>query len=114
MNGTEARHAWLNSPQAYISLKHEGDKVMAFERGGLLFIFNFHCHQSYDNYRIGVEIPGCYEIALNSDDSSFGGHGRIDSKCKYFTRPEAWCNRQNYIQVYIPSRVAIVLSPCQQ
>lgn len=26
--------------QAYVSLKHEGDKVLVFERAGLLFIFN--------------------------------------------------------------------------
>ena len=26
----------------YVSRKHDGDKLIAFERGGLLFIFNFH------------------------------------------------------------------------
>jgi hypothetical protein len=26
--------------KAYVSLKHEGDKVIVFERAGLLFIFN--------------------------------------------------------------------------
>ena len=26
--------------QGYVSLKHEGDKVIVFERAGLLFIFN--------------------------------------------------------------------------
>lgn len=28
------------SVKAYVSLKHEGDKVIVFERAGLLFIFN--------------------------------------------------------------------------
>ena len=42
MQHLEEEHGWLASPQAYISLKHEGDKVIVFERAGLLFIFNFH------------------------------------------------------------------------
>ena len=34
-------HGWLHSPQAYISLKNRPDKVLVFERAGLLWIFNF-------------------------------------------------------------------------
>lgn len=30
----------LTISQAFVSLKHEGDKVIVFERAGLLFIFN--------------------------------------------------------------------------
>lgn len=40
MNQLESQYQWLRSPQAYVSLKHEGDKVIVFERAGLLFIFN--------------------------------------------------------------------------
>lgn len=43
-----------------MSEKHESNKVIAFERAGLLFIFNFHPYQSYTDYRVGVEIPGKY------------------------------------------------------
>jgi 1,4-alpha-glucan branching enzyme len=110
MNQAESRHGWLATPQAYISLKHEGDKLIAFERGGLLFIFNFHTSQSYENYRIGVEEPGCYGILVNSDEKRFGGHGRVSEGSEYFTFPGPWCNRSNYIQVYIPCRTALVLS----
>ena len=109
MNLAEAKHGWLQSPQAYVSLKHEGDKVIAFERGGLLFIFNFHAKCSFENYRIGVQEAGCYTILLDSDAKQFGGHGRLDPKGQYFTFAEAWCNRANYVQVYIPSRTALVL-----
>lgn len=42
MQHLEEKYGWLASPQAYISLKHEGDKVIVFERAGLLWIFNFH------------------------------------------------------------------------
>ena len=52
MNWLEDRYKWLSAPQvseadcdelirqAYVSLKNESDKVLVFERAGLLFIFN--------------------------------------------------------------------------
>lgn len=43
-----------------MSEKHESNKVIAFERAGLIFIFNFHPYQSYVDYRVGVETPGKY------------------------------------------------------
>ena len=35
-------HAIVPIFQAYVSLKHNGDKVVVFERANLLFVFNFH------------------------------------------------------------------------
>ncbi|KAF4799281.1 1,4-alpha-glucan-branching enzyme [Turdus rufiventris] len=60
MNKLEERFGWLASPQAYVSEKHESNKVIAFERAGLIFIFNFHPYQSYVDYRVGIETPGKY------------------------------------------------------
>ena len=47
MNWLEDQYKWLASPQAYVSLKHESDRVIAFERAGLIFIFNLHPTKSY-------------------------------------------------------------------
>jgi 1,4-alpha-glucan branching enzyme len=111
MQATEERYKWLRAPQAYISLKHEGDKVIAFERAGVLFIFNFHPTNSYTDYRIGVEVPGVYKIALDTDDKKFGGHGLIDhAKTECHTTNLEWNNRKNFIQVYLPSRSAVALA----
>jgi len=110
MQHLEERYGWLHSPQAYISLKHEGDKVVVFERAGLLWIFNFHPSNSYVDYRVGIEIPGEYQVVLDTDCKSFEGKGRISETGKYFTTDFPWNNRANYLQVYIPSRVAIVLA----
>lgn len=86
--------------QAFISLKHEGDKVLAFERAGLLFVFNFHTDKSYTDYRVGVDVPGEYKIALSSDAKEFCGYERVDvEKSRFHTTPEMWCNRSNYVQV---------------
>jgi len=42
MNELEETFHWLASPHQYITLSHEGDKILAFEKGDLVFIFNFH------------------------------------------------------------------------
>lgn len=110
----DTKYGILNSPQAYVSLKHEGDKVCVFERGGLLFVFNFHHSQSFPDYKVGVETAGEYQIVLNSDEEQFGGFKRINDqtengKLSYFTNPDSWNNRANSLFVYIPSRTAIVL-----
>nr|XP_056714180.1 1,4-alpha-glucan-branching enzyme [Euleptes europaea] len=135
MNKLEERCGWLASPQAYVSEKHESDKVIAFERANLLFIFNFHPSKSFTDYRVGVQIPGkyplfyCgYKIALDSDAPEYGGHNRLDHNTEFFTQGfshncransvlqpnsqsenEGQSRGQQYLEVYIPSRVAIVL-----
>ncbi|KAL7928701.1 hypothetical protein V8C35DRAFT_325739 [Trichoderma chlorosporum] len=117
MNDCEAQYGWLHAPQAYISLKHEGDKVIVFERAGLVFIFNFHTDRSYSDYRIGVEVPGTYKVVLNSDSETVGGHNRVDEKTRFFTTAMEWNGRKNWTHVYIPCRTALVLaldSPASQ
>ncbi|KAK0054708.1 1 4-alpha-glucan-branching enzyme [Biomphalaria pfeifferi] len=107
----ETKYKWLSHPQNYVSLKHQDDKVIVFERADtLVFIFNFHPHKSYTDYKVGVQVSGTYETVLDSDAEEFCGHKRLDHNVKYHTFPEPWCNRANHIFVYIPSRTAIVLA----
>jgi 1,4-alpha-glucan branching enzyme len=105
---TEARYGWLAAPQAYISLKNESDKVIVFERAGLVFVFNFHPSKSFSDYRIGIEEPGTYRIVLQSDTKEVGGFSRIDPDTRFFTTAMEWNGRKNWTHVYIPSRTAIV------
>jgi len=44
--------------QAQLIRVHNDDKVVIFERAGLLFVFNFHPTTSYSDYRFGVETSG--------------------------------------------------------
>ncbi|CAK7238941.1 MAG: alpha-1,4-glucan branching enzyme [Sporothrix thermara] len=85
MNQLEAKYGWLHDAQAYISLKNDSDKVIVFERAGLLFIFNFHPSSSFSDYRVGVEQAGTYKIVLSSDDEQFGGHSRVAHDTRFFT-----------------------------
>ncbi|KAF9569561.1 alpha-1,4-glucan branching enzyme [Mortierella alpina] len=109
MNHAEDQVRWLAAPQAFTSLKHEGDKVLAFDRAGAVFVFNFNSTKSFTDYRIGVPEPGQYKILLNSDEERFGGHARVSAESRYFSSPESWCGRDQYIQIYIPCRTALVL-----
>ncbi|CBQ68385.1 probable branching enzyme (be1) [Sporisorium reilianum SRZ2] len=109
MNNAEDKFQWLAAPQAYISLKHESDRVVAFERAGLLFVFNWHATNSYTDYRVGVDVPGKYKVLLDTDAKELGGHGRVDHATEYFTTDMEWNGRRNFVQVYLPSRSAIVL-----
>ncbi|XP_077150188.1 1,4-alpha-glucan-branching enzyme isoform X1 [Ranitomeya variabilis] len=109
MNRLEEKFGWLSSPPAYVSTKHEGDKIIAFERANLLFIFNFHPYKSFTGYRVAVDTPGKYMIALDTDSGEYGGHERINHRTEFFTENQPYNNRQYSILIYIPCRVALVL-----
>ncbi|KAI0939153.1 alpha-1,4-glucan branching enzyme [Taiwanofungus camphoratus] len=110
MNRLEEQYGWLAAEPAYVSLKHEGDKVLVYERAGLLFVFNFHPTQSFTDYRVGVEEPGEYRVVLTSDEKRFGGFDNVRVGGQYFTTPMEWNGRKNWLQqVYIPTRTCLVL-----
>lgn len=52
--------------QAFVSAKHEGDKVIVFDRANVLFIFNFHPTKSFQGYRVAVDVPGKYPFCSSS------------------------------------------------
>ncbi|WP_172916396.1 alpha amylase C-terminal domain-containing protein [Capnocytophaga canimorsus] len=80
-------------------------QILAFERGGFLFVFNFNPSESFNNYEFEVE-AGKYTYILNSDNPNFGGQNRIDENVEHFTQ---YKHEKNLISLYVPSRLAIVL-----
>jgi len=78
-----------------------------FERGGLIWIFNFHPTQSFVDYRFGVLKPGKYKIILDTDSKEYGGHGRITVNTGYFSSPINCHGMEHSIMVYIPCRTAL-------
>jgi len=111
MHKLEEKYCWLNSKtSAFVSRKHEDDKVIVFEIDNLVFLFNFHPSKSFPDYRVGVDHPGVYEIVLNSDDTKFGGHGRLKLDSLFFSEEFPFDKKFRSIQVYLPSRTSVVLS----
>ena len=81
-------------------------KVIAFSRDGLIFVFNFHPTRSHFDYRIGAR-PGAYRIVLNSDETLYSGHNRIEPDQTYFTMR---IDGADVVSLYLPTRTAIVLA----
>ncbi|XP_073996402.1 1,4-alpha-glucan-branching enzyme [Rhodnius prolixus] len=110
MNHLDMKFNWLGSLPGYVSWKHEEDKVIVFERAGLLFAFNFHSTKSFPGYRVGVNESGVFHMVLNSDEKKFGGHDRLNMATKFATHNIPFAGRQFSFQIYIPSRVALVFA----
>lgn len=91
-------HEW---PQK--SYEHVSDMLLGFERAGLILVFNLHPSQSYEGRSIPAA-PGAYSILLNTDNSAYGGLGRIDETISYHTSKES-----DGLRLYLPCRTAIVL-----
>ncbi|RWW21303.1 hypothetical protein GW17_00014549 [Ensete ventricosum] len=58
-------HNFMTSDHQYISRKDEQDKIIVFERGDMVFVFNFHWINSYFDYRVGCLKPGKYKVHLS-------------------------------------------------
>ncbi|XP_033215036.1 1,4-alpha-glucan-branching enzyme isoform X2 [Belonocnema kinseyi] len=108
VNTLEEKYGWLHANPGYVSWKHEDDKVIVFNRAGLVFVFNFHPSKSFADYAVGVDAAGTYKVALNSDSPEFGGENRIDASVPHFTKPEPYADKPHRMMVYTPCRSAIV------
>ncbi len=92
----------------YLKWVHQDDHIIAFERGGLLFVFNFAPYSSYTDYIIPVGQGVDYQVLFSSDDYCYGGFGRVARN-----RVSAFVpgREGNNVRLYLPARTAIVLAP---
>ena len=91
---------------------NEGDKVLAFLRGNLLFVFNFHPTQSYEDYGVIVPPASDWRHLLDTDEPRFGGQGRIRPDAVYAPELVLDEGRREWIQqirLCLPARTATVL-----
>lgn len=97
---TPVREIWHN----------DGDQILAFMRGDLLFVFNFSPTRSFTDY--GFLVPtGSYDVVLNTDAVEFGGNGLADDTISHLTTYDALYveERKEWLKLYIPARSAVVL-----
>ena len=99
-NKTPVQEIWHN----------DGDQILAFMRGDLVFVFNFSPTRSFSDYGFLVP-PGSYEVVLNTDAKEFGGNGLADDTVIHFTNydPLYVGERKEWLKLYIPARSAVVL-----
>ena len=99
-NKTPLQEIWHN----------DDDQILAFERGNLLFVFNFSPTKSFTDY--GLLVPtGTYNIILNTDAKCFGGNELNDDSITHFTTydPLYVKEHKEWLKLYIPARTAMVL-----
>lgn len=107
-----SRDNLLSKCSPRLLFQNNNDKVIVFTRGPLLFCFNFHPTASVSDYRFEAP-PGEYTLAMDTDEARFGGHARLEAGQHYFTRPvRNDMTIRQCLQVYLPSRCAIVMSLC--
>lgn len=100
LNNTPIVEIWHN----------DGDQILAFMRGDLLFVFNFNPVSSFVGY--GLLTPkGSYKVVLNTDDKAFGGNGLNDDSLTHLTNYDALYAKDDkeWLKLYVPARSAMVL-----
>ena len=103
------RQLLTQGPAALLNLD-AGNKIIAFERAGLVFVFSFHVSESFADYGIPVPAPGRYRLLLSTDRAEFGGFARLDEKVIYDTFGGGGTAEAPRLQLYVPSRTALVLA----
>ena len=94
----------MQTAPAWLLHADEEHKTIVYERGNLIFVFNWgSC--SIPDYEIPVKQTGDYQIVLTTDDSVFGGFGNIDTSVKF---PSEQKGDGITMKVYNVSRVATV------
>ena len=89
---------------------NDGDQVLAYMRGDLLFVFNFSPTKSFTDYGFLVPV-GSYNIVLDTDNKAFGGNGFNDDALTHFTNydPLYVNEHKEWLKLYLPARTALVL-----
>jgi len=62
----------------FVSHIDDMDKMIVFERGELVFIYNFHPSNSYENYLLGTYWDSPHMILYETDHETYGGHKRLN------------------------------------
>ena len=99
-NKTAVQEIWHN----------DGDQILCYMRGDLVFVFNFSPSRSFVDY--GFLTPaGSYQVVLNTDSPQFGGNGLTDDSVEHLTNFDPLYEEVNkgWLKLYIPARSAMVL-----
>lgn len=97
-----------NSEQSIFSFIRKGKKEDEF----LVVICNF-TGVSYQNYQIGIPVPGEYREILNSDRDEFGGTGLINKKT-ILSHEESFHGKPYSVKLTIPPFGVLILRPVKK
>ncbi len=87
----------------------EQNKIIAYKKGGLVFLFNFNPAESFPDFKLQTFEDGNYKVIFDTDQKIFGGQARISHDMVYTAEPLPECGNNTGIKIYSPSRTALVL-----
>ncbi|MDO4866440.1 MAG: alpha-amylase family glycosyl hydrolase [Clostridia bacterium] len=98
LNKTDTTCLWIDQP----------GKIIAFSKGGLIYVFNFNPQHSPTDFFLPVHTVGSgqYKVVFSSDDINFGGMDRISKDYVYYTKQDP--KKGLGFEIYIPCRTAVV------
>ena len=99
------KQANLLAYESHVLVRDIERQLLAFERGGYLFVFSFNPDKAFVDYQFEVA-AGKYTYVLCTDNPNFGGQGLINEQTEHFTQ---YTGGKNLISLYIPPRIGIVL-----
>ena len=106
MINTAKEKGFPRGGDVYLLHSDDDNKVLAFLRDEIVFIFNFHPRRSYKDYRIPAA-PGNYRIILDTDHENYGGFRRQDASIIHETVTDRI--HRHYLNLDLPSRTAFLL-----
>ena len=95
----------FSKPSVCLMIDNER-KIIVYKRGAAVFLYNLHPTRSYADCVVPLPRSGKYTVALSSDETLFGGFGRVTCEAVYHAVRDA---NGAFAQVYLPTRTAIVL-----
>lgn len=99
LGATDLKNLWTD----------ENDKILAFEKGDLVFLFNFNPTTSFDGYELPIDHRGTYRVVFDSDKAKYGGFDRISSRKEYHTEKLTAREGRWGVKIYSPCRTVLVL-----
>jgi 1,4-alpha-glucan branching enzyme len=87
-------------------LLNNWDKVVAYQKGPALMVFNFNGTESFSDYYIPTEETGKYQVVMSTDDYCYGGFGNIYHQTYEAIRQS---DGRTGFTIYLPSRTAVIL-----
>jgi len=99
LSHSDPKHFW----------SHCDDHTLGFERAGFYFFFNFDANKSFTDYKMTLP-QGRYKEIFNSDETRFGGTGRlIDGQIHETMTVKNEGQVETKLALYLPTRTALVL-----
>ncbi|GHU87757.1 1,4-alpha-glucan branching enzyme [Deferribacterales bacterium] len=108
-----AKHADSFREKPYMRYVHDEYRILAFERGRLLFVFNFNETEAVENLSLWVT-PGKYVEMLSSDSKLFAGNGNLEisnPQMEHFSQTDDSNSDKSVerISLYLPPLVVLVM-----